>query len=276
MPRVSFRGLSGSSVLAACLGLGSLFVLSLYAVSAGLPRNHPVTVRRRILGIACVCLVAPAYVWAWSTADDDANEGEPLLRVLGIKLEGIIWAVVSPILLVSLVYLGPLVHYITLKQSLFPELSAGERRDIGFRNFVVAPFAEEFVFRACLVPILTPCIGELCTVLLCPLFFSLAHLHHIVEWAQNGGNNLANVLLGLFAQVGYTSVFGIFSAFLFVRSGHLVSPVLAHSYCNLLGLPPLDMIPSHSHPRAMFTIYVLGLVTFVLLLFPLTSPTWFT
>ena len=273
MPRVSFRGLSGSSVLSACLGLASLFVLSLYAVSAGLPRNHPVTVRRRILAIVCVCSVAPAYLWAWSSADDD--DAEPLLRILGIKLDGIRWAIVSPLLLVSLAYLGPLIHYATLKENPFSELFGGERRDIELRNYVVAPFAEEFVFRACLVPLLTPSLGELWTILLCPLFFGLAHLHHIVEWALNGEGTFTNVLIGLLVQAGYTSVFGAFSAFLFVRSGHLVSPVLAHTYCNVLGLPPLASIPSHSRPYTILGFYVFGLVTFLLLLFPMTSPTWF-
>ena len=272
MPLVSFRELSGYSVFAACFGLASLFVLSLYAVSAGLPRNHPVTVRRRILAIACVCSAAPAYVWAWSSREGD---GEPLLRVLGVKREGILWAVICPLLLVSLAYLGTLVHYASLGQNPFSDLFA-ERWDIAFRNFVAAPFAEEFVFRACLVPVLAPSLGELWTILLCPLFFGLAHLHHIVEWAQNGGETLTNVLVGLLVQVGYTSLFGMFSAFLFVRSGHLVSPVLAHSYCNLLGLPVLDGIPSHPRPWTILAVYVIGLVTFVLLLFPLTSPTLFT
>ena len=243
-------------------------------MSASLPRNHPVTVRRRILAIVCVCCVAPAYVWAWSTTNDE--EAEPLLTVLGIKLEGILWAVVSPLLLVSLAYFGPLLHYASLKENPFSELFSGERTDISLRNFVVAPFAEEFIFRACLVPILVPWLGELWTILLCPLFFGLAHLHHIIDWAQNGEGALIRVLLGLLMQVGYTSVFGVFSTFLFVRSGHLVSPVLAHTYCNILGLPPLDAIPSHHRPYSIFCLYVLGLLTFVLLLFPLTSPTWFT
>ena len=274
-PRVSFGHLSGAAVFAACFGLASIFVLSLYAVSAGLPRNHPVTVRRRITAIAFVCLAAPAYVWAWSSPD--SSSGEPLLRVLGVKREGLLWAVVCPLLLVSLAYLGPLVHYASIGHNPLSELFPGERPDINLRNFVAAPFAEELVFRACLVPLLTPLLGDFWTVLLCPLFFGLAHVHHVLEWARHDdGETLTDVLIGVLAQVVYTSVFGMFSAFLFVRSGHLVSPVLAHSYCNMLGLPPLDAIPSHSRPRSMFALYVVGLVTFVLLLFPMTSPELFT
>ena len=269
---MSFEGLSGYQVFLACFGLASLFVLSLYAVSAGLPRNHPVTVRRRILAIACLCLASPAYVWAWSTRrEEGGGSGEQLWRVLGLKLEGLPWAVICPVLLVGLAYLGPLVHYASLGHNPL----ADERLDIILRNYVVAPFSEELVFRACLIPILLPAIGTLPTITLCPLFFGLAHLHHIVEWVKNRDVPLRNVLLGLVLQVGYTSVFGMFSAFLFVRTGHLVSPVVAHSLCNILGLPPINALPSHPHPRVMLTVYVMGLATFVLLLFPLTTPHWF-
>ena len=270
--RVSFEGLSGSRVFLACFGLAITFVSSLYAVSAGLPRNHPVTVRRRISVIACVCLLSPAYVWAWSTREEG---GEPLWRVLGLKPEGFLWALTSPLLLVGLAYLGPLIHYASIKANPFIILRE-ERWDISLRNYVVAPFSEEFVFRACLIPILLPAIGTLSTVLLCPLFFGLAHVHHIIEWVNNRDGPLTDVILGLAFQVGYTSVFGMFSAFLFVRTGHLVSPVLAHSLCNVLGLPPIDALSSHPHPRIIFTLYVLGLVIFILLLFPMTSPTWFS
>lgn len=272
--RVSYEGLSGYGVFAACLGLASVFVLSLYAVSAGLPRNHPVTVRRRVLAIVCLCLAAPVYMWAWSTREG-TGEGEQLWRVLGLKREGFLWAVICPVLLVLIAYFGPLVHYTNIGDHPFGQLLE-DRADINIRNYVVAPFSEEFVFRACLVPLLLPSLGLLWTVLLCPLFFGLAHLHHIVEWIYYRDNPLIRVLLGLILQVGYTSLFGMFSAFLFVRTGHLVSPVLAHSLCNVLGLPPIDTLHTHTHPYFMFTLYLTGLVTFVLLLFPLTNPTWFS
>ena len=270
--RVSFVGLSGYRVFAACLGLASAFVLSLYAVSAGLPRNHPVTVRRRILVTCGVCLAAPVYVWGLSSSE---GEGEPLWRVLGVKQEGLLWALVCPATLILLAYLGPLVHYISLGERPFVAVTR-ERADINLRNYVVAPFAEEFVFRACLMPFLLPSLGLLKTVLLCPLFFGVAHLHHILEWLYDGTTPLGPVLIGLVLQVGYTSIFGMFSAFLFVRTGHLVSPVLAHSLCNLLGLPPLEEVTSHPYPLTLFSLYLLGLTAFIFLLFPLTDPSWFS
>lgn len=271
--RVSFDSLSCYSILAACIGLPSAFVLSLYAVSAGFPRNHPVTVRRRILVITILCLAAPFYVWSWSSPSD--GKGEPLWRVLGIKWDGLLWAVVCPLVLVLAAYTGPIVHCISCGANPFATLTH-HRRDIALRNFIVAPFAEEFVFRACLVPFLLPVLGRLGTILLCPLFFGIAHLHHFFEWLRNRATPITYVLLELGLQLGYTSIFGIFSSFLFVRTGHLVSPVLAHTSCNILGLPPLDEIQKHRHPIALFTVYLVGLMTFLLLLFPLTDPMWFS
>lgn len=272
--RVSYEDLSGLAVFTACLGLASVFVLSLYAVSVGLPRNHPVTVKRRILAIACLCLAAPVYMWAWSTREGE-KEGEQLWRVLGLKREGFLWAVICPVLLVALAYFGPLVHYANIGEHPFGQLLE-DRTDINLRNYVVAPFSEEFVFRACLMPLLLPALGTTWTVLLCPLFFGVAHLHHVVEWLYNRDTPLTQVLMGLGLQVGYTSLFGMFSAFLFVRTGHLVSPVLAHSACNLLGLPPIDALFTHPRPYSMFTLYLIGLATFVLFLFPFTDPTLFS
>lgn len=273
--RVSFVGLSVYSIFTACIGLASAFVLSLYAVSSGFHRNHPVTVRRRILVITILCLAAPVYVWFWSSRPSSEGEGEPLWRVLGIKREGLLWAVVCPLVLVLSAYMGPIVHVISSGGNPFASIKQ-QRRDIAFRNFIVAPFAEEFVFRACLVPFLLPVLGTSGTIILCPLFFGIAHLHHFFEWLHNRATPLTPVLLDLALQVGYTSIFGIFSAFLFVRTGHLVSPVLAHTSCNVLGLPPLDHIQKHPHPIAMFSLYLIGLMTFILLLFPLTEPSWFS
>ncbi|KAH9617470.1 hypothetical protein KSS87_010057, partial [Heliosperma pusillum] len=52
-----------------------------------------------------------------------------------------------------------------------------------WRNLVVAPITEELVFRACMIPLLL-CGGfkPETTVFLCPLFFSLAHLNHLLEF----------------------------------------------------------------------------------------------
>lgn len=44
-------------------------------------------------------------------------------------------------------------------------------------------------------------------------------------------------LLRSLFQFGYTSVFGFYAAFLYLRTGSLPAAILAHSFCNWMGLP---------------------------------------
>jgi prenyl protein peptidase len=47
-----------------------------------------------------------------------------------------------------------------------------------------------------------------------------------------------SVLRSLF-QFTYTSLFGFFAAFVFVRTGNVYTCMLAHTFCNWMGLPRL-------------------------------------
>ena len=38
-------------------------------------------------------------------------------------------------------------------------------------------------------------------------------------------------------QLTYTSLFGAYSSYLFLRTGFLIGPLLAHVFCNAMGLP---------------------------------------
>lgn len=75
-------------------------------------------------------------------------------------------------------------------------------------------------------------------------------------------------------QFGYTTIFGVYSAFLFLRTGHLVAPLLAHAFCNHMGFPNFEEVFAHQAPTRYFVAgaFVLGLLLWCLLLFPLTSP----
>nr|GMD61448.1 CAAX prenyl protease 2 [Ipomoea batatas] len=102
-----------------------------------------------------------------------------------------------------------------------------------------APVTEELVFRACMIPLLL-CGGfnTYTVVFLCPVFFSLAHLNHLLEYAQRRGNLLQAFMVAAF-QLGYTVIFGSYASFLYIRTGHLVAPVVAHIFCNYMGLPAI-------------------------------------
>ena len=270
MWKLSFSHLSTWVALVASLGLGCIFVLSLYVVDPGLPRDHPTTIRRRIAAILCTCLAAPGYLWLWS--DGAASGGTPLLDVLGIRWVGLLQAFGYPLLLVAVLYAGPIVQHVTSDEPWY----ANERKDIIVRNYLVAPFAEEFVFRGCMVPLLLPSLGVTCTMVFCPLFFGLAHVHHLVEWAKRGETSLVTACINILFQLCYTSIYGMFSAFVLLRTGHLVSAIVTHAFCNMMGFPDFGGVRTHSRPALVGVSYVMGLAGFFLLLTPLTEPSLYS
>ncbi|XP_077241252.1 farnesylated protein-converting enzyme 2 isoform X2 [Tasmannia lanceolata] len=141
---------------------------------------------------------------------------------------------------------------------------------LAWRNYVVAPLTEELVFRACMIPLLL-CGGfkTYSVVFLSPIFFSLAHLNHFSELycQQNYPFSKAAQTVGL--QLGYTVIFGWYASFLFIRTGHLLASIVAHIFCNMMGLP---ILLSSRGKGVTITASVAGLAGFLWLLFPATKP----
>lgn len=124
------------------------------------------------------------------------------------------------------------------------------------RNHVVAPLSEEFTFRACMLPLLLQSFSPMASIFITPMFFGVgkwpwfyqssysmrflykfaAHLHHMIERLRSGMDKRTAVIISFF-QFFYTSIFGIYSAYLFVRTGHFVAPFIAHAFCNHMGFP---------------------------------------
>ncbi|CAL5387495.1 unnamed protein product [Camellia sinensis] len=138
-----------------------------------------------------------------------------------------------------------------------------------WRNYFVAPLTEELVFRACMIPLLL-CGGfkTYGVIFFCPIFFSLAHLNHFLECYTEQNRSLlkASMVVGL--QLGYTVIFGSYASFLFIRTGHLIAPVVAHIFCNFMGLPVLY---SRRNGIVSFA-FIVGVAGFLWLLFPATDP----
>ncbi|XP_029414413.1 CAAX prenyl protease 2 isoform X4 [Nannospalax galili] len=63
------------------------------------------------------------------------------------------------------------------------------------RNQVIAPLTEELVFRACMLPMLAPCTGLGPAVFTCPLFFGVAHFHHIIEQLRFRQSSVGSIFL---------------------------------------------------------------------------------
>ena len=52
-------------------------------------------------------------------------------------------------------------------------------------------------------------------------------------------------------QLAYTSVFGFHAAFLFLRTGSVLPPILSHIFCNIMGFPhPAEAV--HRRPAQKY------------------------
>ncbi|KAG2619850.1 hypothetical protein PVAP13_3NG140300 [Panicum virgatum] len=266
----------GAAAVAACTAMAVSYVAVLYAPTVILRFPPPTSLRsflHRRFACAAVASTASALATAallrvWSLSDF-----ADMLAVFGIRKDHLLQAVVIPLLLTSLVYAGSFINRLWLLAS----LRGGNGDEVGigctqrlvlriqaaiddvmvWRNYVVAPFTEELVFRACMIPLLL-CGGfKMSTIIfLSPVFFSLAGMQ-FYEIATDC------------VQLGYTVIFGWYAAFLFIRTGNLLSPIVAHVFCNMMGLPAFSSPQTKGVASVAF---LAGSICFFCLLFPATSP----
>lgn len=260
-----------------CLLLAVLYVASLYVIKSPYPRDHPKTIKQRIVGVMIVCIIGPIYIY-WYGNFHASMDNFTFMRLLGLHTDKIFNAFVLPLCLTVILFLGPVAlqldteGFSNIKEEIFTLEHFSDWK--WYRTFIVAPFSEELIFRACMLPLLTPQFGLTKSIFMAPLLFGIAHLHHIIEGVRNGQNILPTVLTSCF-QMTYTTIFGAYSAFMYLRTGHLIGPVVCHSFCNLMGFPDFEGISYSNYPKVISCLFILGLLLFVLLLFPLTSPVFY-
>lgn len=85
-----------------------------------------------------------------------------------------------------------------------------------------------------------------------------------------------NIILIHLFQFSYTYIFGVYSSFLFIRTGHFFPSFVAHALCNALGIPDvmnLITLNDGQAKRKFFYMicYVIGLWLFATNLFVLTQ-----
>ena len=218
--------------LAAAILISLGYVLLLYVppFRSSLPRDHPSTITRRTAACLVSCALAPLpLLWLSSSG------GRPLL-LLGLAPPHPLRALLAPPALALLPYLPGL-----LFSGRAPSLPLRSRAAL-FRDLLVAPLAEEWCYRACLLPLLLllrPLSSPAAAVWTAPLFFSLAHAHHHFAGVVNAesASRASTAALVLLIQLAYTYVFGAFAAHMLLATGSFWGVAAAHALCNLLGLP---------------------------------------
>ncbi|CAN1820794.1 CAAX prenyl protease 2 [Linum perenne] len=264
--------LSKSAAVLSCTAMALLYVAILYAPTLVLRLPQPSSLTefmvRRFVCAAISSMVSIAACALILPVRSSEITSPSLLGIYGIRLDHIWQAVVYPLSLTSLMYAGSLVLKLMLVVESWREhteqgghigdfakdqlqdfrawMSSTITNVLAWRSYVVAPITEELVFRACMIPLLL-CGGfkPYIVICLCPILFSL----------------------GL--QLGYTVIFGSYASFLFIRTGHLIAPLLAHIFCNYMGLPVFFARKKGVLVTSAFTA---GIISFSWLLFPLTQP----
>jgi prenyl protein peptidase len=114
-------------------------------------------------------------------------------------------------------------------------------RWIQLRNLLIAPIAEEVIFRSILLPPLL-CSGftPIKSSWVAPLFFGVAHFHHFYMKRNPCGRK--QLVLGLILQWSYTTLFGAYASHVFIRTGSLWGICWIHSFCNYMGLPEVQFL----------------------------------
>ena len=142
-------GMSLSLVAAA--SLSTIYVGSLYVWKSDQDRDSPYTIRRRFLSAFCTVCISPFIVKAFGSPT--LLSQWPFPAVIGIRSEGLVNACLWPLILTAILFTGPLAATLSTDSDLYRLRSRLYNWKIHltdwvfWRNYVVAPFTEEFTFR---------------------------------------------------------------------------------------------------------------------------------
>ncbi|TFA97935.1 hypothetical protein CCMA1212_010332 [Trichoderma ghanense] len=231
-----------------------VYVLPLYAspqtrASPGRSRDAPEAIRARIFAVSLsttACSLATLLLLPHvcdSAAGTAATSCSPL-HLMGYWPIGLTEALKS-CLLTALLFAAPLYESLVIDGGWREWVSGFQPlRDIwaewpAWRNLVAGPVTEECLFRSAAIPLLLVAGSSLSRIIfLSPVVFGLAHLHHFYEFrVTHPQTPLVAAVARSVLQFSYTSIFGAYANFLFLRTGSLLAVVAVHAFCNSMGLP---------------------------------------
>lgn len=145
----------------------------------------------------------------------------------------------------------------------------------GLRRLIVGPITEEFVFRSGILAIhLASKVSIKYMVFVTPLYFGVAHLHHGYEMILEGRYQKQVIFFVVMFQFFFTTVFGWYASYLFLRMGSVWPPVFIHIFCNSLGPPHTGSVGiSQLHTWIYRSLLVVGCCGFYQLFSCLTKST---
>ncbi len=278
------------SLVISVLYVAVLYISKHTRPSPTLTRNDPLVVYHRITWIIIATVlsivIVPAYI-SFYTGKSWINCFASLRLLIGVKpkksfMKFSVWNaaftlidIAKALLLTAILYIGPIVAYLFFDdglESLTQNLINGVSDIWGIRDYIVGPITEEFVYRACIIlASLSAKMGIDYMIFITPLYFGFAHIHHSYSLYIQHKYPFVSIVLSTFFQLCYTTLFGMFTAFLYLRTGTIWAPIVSHSFCNMMGIPAIGISGPRWHKTLYYALLVLGIVSFIGLLFPLTE-----
>lgn len=260
-----------------CFLLSVTYVFSLHIWKSPHSRDHPSTIKKRFTSAFVMLFISPCFLYMG--LQKEVLQNRTFAEILGLRSQGICQAIFMPLFLTMILFLGPISMelYSGLSKLYTEEMYwfSNLKNLIWLRNHIVAPFTEEFTYRSCMLPMLLQCFTPYTAVFSSPLFFGVAHFHHMLERIQHMTFNLA-LKISCF-QFAYTTLFGMYSAYIFYRTGHFISIFIVHSFCNHMGFPDFTEVATYKGVKkiTIISLFIIGLCAWCFLLKPLTEPTWY-
>lgn len=170
-------------------------------------------------------------------------------------------------------FIGPVVDYIIRRYRdktllAWPKHIAQELNNVyGIRNFVIGPVSEELVFRSCIIAVNDYHSWEY-LVFVTPLWFGAAHIHHAYEEYLTREKTIKVILVQTTLHFVITTLFGWYSAYLFVHTGTVYSSIAVHIFCNAIGPPGNPLNDDRPDLSTLYsTLLIGGLMTFAYLIY---------
>lgn len=137
-----------------------------------------------------------------------------------------------------------------------------------YMDVIIAPIIEEVLYRYCNGNLwMSVGISNSKIIFCSPLIFGLAHFHHFFE-TEDLAKYWKRALLTCIIQVGFTSLFGFWNQFCWVKTRGILTCIILHSFCNYMQFPNFKEAinwPFIQERRRLYTAYIAGIIIFCVL-----------
>lgn len=82
------------------------------------------------------------------------------------------------------------------------------------------------------------------------------------------------IIIILVFQFMYTTIFGAYSALLFISTGNVIGPIMAHKFCNHMGFPDFREMFQFQEPKrsCLLVLSLVGLILWCILIKYTSDP----